>query len=164
MFTFWGCKWRFRIDETVDCEKGSNAVISYIHGYLNQHSFGISNLSLQANNCTGQNKNFFIFYLVWWILNKMHDRITNNFLLAGHTKFTPDRCFGLIKQNYRRGFVSSIFVVASAVNNSAGVNSAKLCGLPNGEVLVAIYDWQNIFEKCFCCTQIYCHTTDLNFP
>ena len=55
----------------------------------------------------------------------------------------------LIKQNYRRGFVSLIFDVATAVNNSAGVNSAELCGLPNGEVLVPVYDWQNFFEKCF---------------
>ena len=83
------------------------------------------------------------------MLQKMHDRKTYNFLLAGYTKFTPDRCFGLIKQNYRRGFVSLIFDVATAVNNSAGVNSAELCGLPNGEVLVPVYDWQNFFEKCF---------------
>ena len=77
----------------------------------------------------------------------MHDRITYNFLLAGHTKFTSD--FGLIKQNYRRGFVSSIFDVMTAVNNSAGLNSAELCGLPNGEVLVPVYGWQNFFKKCF---------------
>ena len=54
-----------------------------------------------------------------------------------------------MKQNYRRGFVSSIFDVAAAVNNSAGVNSAEFCGLPNGEVSVPVYDWQNVFEKCF---------------
>ena len=71
----------------------------------------------------------------------MHDRVTFNFLLAGHTKFTPDKCFGLIKQNNRRGFVSLTFRVATAVNISAGVNSAELCGLPNGEVLFPVYDW-----------------------
>ena len=42
-----------------------------------------------------------------------------------------------------------IFDVTAAVNNSAGVNSAELCGLPNGEVLVSVYDWKNFCEKCF---------------
>ena len=137
-----GMQVTYLIDEIVDYGKGSNALISYIHDYLNKHSFGVSNLSLQADNCSRQNKNnFFIFYLFWRMLKKMHDRVTFNFLLAGHTKFTPDKCFGLIKQNNRRGFVSLIFRVATAVNISAGVNSAELCGLPNGEVLVPIYDW-----------------------
>ena len=40
--------------------------------------------------------------------------------------------------------------VATVVNNSAGgVNLAELCSLPNGKVLVPVYDWQNFFEKCF---------------
>ena len=102
MFTFGvaneglGTQVTYFIDEIVNCGKGSNAVISYVHDYLNKHSFGVSNLSLQADNCSGQNKNiFFIFHVVWQMLNKMQDRITYNFLLAGQTKFTPDRCFCL---------------------------------------------------------------------
>ena len=125
-----GTQVKYLIDEIVDCGKGSNAVISYIHDYLNKHSFGVCNLSLQADNCSGQYKNnFFIFYIVSRMLKKMHDRITYNFLLEGHTKFTPDRCFDLIEQNYRRAFASLIFHVAIAVNNSAGVDSAELCSV-----------------------------------
>ena len=126
-----GTQVTYLIDEIVDCGKGSNAVISYIHDYLNKHSFNVSNVSLQASNCSGQNKNIsFIFYIVSRMLKKMHDRTTyNNFLLEGHTKFTPDRCFGMIEQNYRRGFVLLIFHIATAVNNSAGVNSAELCSV-----------------------------------
>ena len=116
-----GTQVTYLIDQIVDCGKGSNAIISYIHGYLDKHSFGVSNLSLQADNCSRQNKNnFFIFDLIWRMLKKMHDRITYNFLLAGHTKFTPNRCFSLTKQNYRRGFISLIFDVVTGVNNSAG--------------------------------------------
>ena len=81
----------------------------------------------------------------------MHDHMTYNCLLAGHTKFMPDRCCSLIKQNYCSGLVSSIFDVATAVNNPAGVNSAQLCGLPHGEVLIPVHDWQNVFVKCFRC-------------
>ena len=69
-----GMQATYLIDEMLDCGKGANPVISYVHDYLNKHSFGVSNLSLQAKNCSGQNKNnFFIFYLVWRMLNKMHD-------------------------------------------------------------------------------------------
>ena len=87
-----GTQVTYRIDEIVDCGKGSNAVISYIDDYLNKHSFGVSNLSSQADNCSRKNKNiFFIFYIVSRMLRKMHDCITyNNFLLEGHTKFMPD--------------------------------------------------------------------------
>ena len=120
-----GTQVTYLIDEIVDCRKGSNAVISYIHDYLNKHSFGVCNLSLLADNCSGQCKNnFFIFYIVSRMLKKMHDRITYNFLLEGHTK-----SFDLIEQNYRRAFASLIFYVATAVNNSAGVDSAELCSV-----------------------------------
>ena len=52
-----------------------------------------------------------------------------SFLLEGHTKFTHGRCFAMIEKNYRRGFVSLMFHVATAVNNSAGVNLAELCSV-----------------------------------
>ena len=42
------------IDEAVDCGKRSNVVISYLHHYLSCHSVGESDLSLQADNCTGK--------------------------------------------------------------------------------------------------------------
>ena len=69
-----GTQVTYLIDEIVDCGKGSNAIASYIHDYLNKHSFGFSNLSLQADNSSGQNKNnFFKFYLVWRMLKKMQN-------------------------------------------------------------------------------------------
>ena len=58
-----GTQVTYLIDEIVDCGKGSNAVISYIHDYLNKHSFGVINLSLQAGNCSGQNKKHFFHIL-----------------------------------------------------------------------------------------------------
>ena len=60
-----GTQVTYLIDEIVHRGKGSNVVIGYVHEFLNKHSFGVSNLSLQADNCLGQNKkNFFMFYLV----------------------------------------------------------------------------------------------------
>jgi len=60
----------------------------------------------------------------WRILCGMHDSILFSFLIAGHTKFSPDWRFGLIKQSFRRCYVSSLFDLMGAVDQSTvtGVN------------------------------------------
>ena len=59
--------------------------------------------------CSGQNKNNFIMqYMCWRVLVGLHDEIEFNFSVAGHTKFSCDLCFGLIKKRYRRTRVSSL--------------------------------------------------------
>ena len=62
-------------------------------------------------------------------------------MLVGHTKFSPDWCFGLFKQRYRRTFVSCLQDVADVVNSSADVNVAQLVGTQSGEPVVPMYDW-----------------------
>ena len=53
------------------------------------------------------------------------------FLFAGHTKFSPDWCFGLAKQAVRKTFISDLFELAHTIDNSTvtGVNVSQLCGL-----------------------------------
>ena len=58
-----GTQVTYLINEIADCGKGSNVLITYVHDYLNKHCFGVSNLSLQADNCSGQNKNNFFHIL-----------------------------------------------------------------------------------------------------
>ena len=82
----------------------------------------------------------------------MECTILYSFLIVGHTKFSPDWCFGLMKQSFRRRFVSSLFDLMEAVDKSTsvkGVNIAKLCGLHDGTVLVPVYDWVTFFEPYF---------------
>jgi hypothetical protein len=43
-----------------------------------------------------------LWYLAWRVATGLHKTITLNFLVAGHTKFAPDWCFGLLKQAFRR--------------------------------------------------------------
>jgi hypothetical protein len=62
-------------------------------------------------------------------------------MLVGHTKFSPDWCFGLFKQRYRRTFVSSLGDIAEVVNTSADVNVPQLVGTQTGEPVVTVYDW-----------------------
>ena len=47
----------YLIDEAVDTGKGSNSVISYLHHFFSVYSMGSMNLTLHADNCSGQNKN-----------------------------------------------------------------------------------------------------------
>ena len=44
------------------------------------------------------------------------DRATHNFLIAGHAKFVPDWCFGLVQQRTRKTSISSLFDIARAVD------------------------------------------------
>lgn len=47
-------------------------------------------------------------YLMWRIQTGRSSKIQLNFMLAGHTKFSPDQHFGTFKKLYRRTFVSSL--------------------------------------------------------
>ena len=103
----------FLIDEAVDTGKGANATISYLHYYLENHGLGETDAHFHADNCSGQNKNnYFLWYLAWRTLT-LHQSITYSFLIAGHTKFGPDRCFGLIKKSYKVSYVSSLYEFTS---------------------------------------------------
>ena len=80
-------------------------------------AFGERDAYFHADNCTGQNKNnAMIVYFMWRILTKRHTNITYSFLVGGHTKFSPDWCFGLFKRLYRRTPVSCLADVAAVVN------------------------------------------------
>ena len=81
----------------------------------------------------------------------LHDTVLYSFLIAGHTKFGPDRCFGMIKKSYKVTFVSSIFELACLVENSSsiGINKAQLVGTHNGRVIVPVYDWTSFLEPYF---------------
>ena len=142
----------FLIDESVLAGKGANATISYVHFFLENYGLGETDAGLNADNCTGQNKNnYFMWYYSWRTIHKLHLNLSNDFLEAGHTKFAPDWCFGLGKQRISKTFVSSLFEIAEAIESSSqtGVNVAKLCGLHDGTVHVPVYDWSAYLSPFF---------------
>lgn len=68
--------------------------------YLEANTLPNQELLLHADNAVGQNKNNCVMqYLCWRTLTGRSCKI-NNFMLAGHTKFAPDRFFGLLKKAY----------------------------------------------------------------
>ena len=44
-------------DEAADTGKGANSIISRLHHFFANHSFGEQHVFLHADNCAGQNKN-----------------------------------------------------------------------------------------------------------
>ena len=74
---------------------------------------------------------------MWRVLTKRNKEITMSFLPAGHAKFSPDWCFALIKQRFRRTEVSSLNDI---VKQSSYVNSAQLVGTLEAEILVKTFD------------------------
>ena len=105
---------------------------------------------MHADNCSGQNKNStMIHYLAWRALTKQHSSITLSFFIVGHTKFSPDWCFGLFKRKFRRTKVSSLNSIARTVDESAQCNKAQLVCSTDGSVIVPTYDWVSFFATRF---------------
>ena len=137
-------------DESVDRGKGANTVVSQLHHFFANHGLGEEHLYLHADNCTGQNKNnTMMSYLAWRVMTGLHSSITLSFLVAGHTKFSPDWCFGLIKQLYRKTRVDCLDDIVEVVNKSANCNVAQLVGTQQGDVLVPVYDWTAFLDAHF---------------
>ena len=140
----------YLIDEGSDTRKGANTIVSLLHHFFQVHGLGESDIHLHADNCVGQNKNnTMLQYLLWHTNVGLHTKITLSFLIVGHTKFSPDWCFGLIKQRFRRTNVSSLDDIAMVVDQSANVNTPQLVGTQEGEILVCSYDWAGMLAPHF---------------
>lgn len=142
----------YLIDEASDDGKGANTTISYVHHFFQNHGPGETHIHLHADNCSGQNKdNYFIWYLAWRTILQLHESINYSFLIAGHTKFGPDRCFGMIKKVYKVNFVSSLYEFADMVDASStnGVNKAQLVGTHDGRIIVSAYNWSSFLGNYF---------------
>ena len=87
------------MDESVATGKGANAMISYVHDFLENHGAGETDVHLHADNCSGQNRNnYVLWYWCWRVTHGLRESVRHSFLVVGYTKFSPDWCFGLMKQ------------------------------------------------------------------
>ena len=108
-----------------------------MHYYFENYGLGETDAHLHAGN--------------WRILLLLNQTITYSFLIAGHMKFGPDRCFGLIKKVFKVTHISSIYEFAQLVDNSSsvGINKAQLVATHNGRVIVPVYDWASFLGRYF---------------
>ena len=88
-------------------------------------------------------------YLAWRVLVGLNKMKMLSFLVVGHTKFSPDWCFGLFTQAYRWAKIGCLEDIVKVVESSAVVNHAQLVGTQDGKVLVPTYDWAKFFDTPF---------------
>jgi hypothetical protein len=86
-----------------------------VHWYLQQHPASV--VYAFADNCVSQNKNnAMIEYFAWRVCQGLNRKISFNSLLTGHTRFGPDRMFGLIKMKYTRSNIDCFEDFVACVN------------------------------------------------
>lgn len=77
-------------------------------------------VTLFSDNCVGQNKNnAMMHYLLWRVMTGKNKKNSLHFLLTGHTKFSPDRNFGILKSKYARADVDCLQDMMEVVNTSS---------------------------------------------
>ena len=133
----------YLIDEAESIGKGANSIISYLHHFLEVYGVGEQHLQLQADNCVGQNKNnYMIQYLAWRCLTGKHMSCSIHFMMVGHTRFSSDQYFGLIKRKYRKTRISSITQLSQVVLEStqSGMNRVQLAFDHKTQQRVKCYD------------------------
>jgi len=133
------------IPEAALVSKGSNMVISLLHHFLLKYGGGVNQIFLNADNCVGQNKNNSVLqYMMWRVATGMNSSIELAFMVAGHTKFSPDYGFGIFKRLYRNADVNSIEDVCNLISRSK-LLMAEPVGTEQGDVLIPCFDWQSKF-------------------
>ena len=143
----------YLIDEMVAIGKDANSIITFLHHYCEKYLHGEEALFIHADNCVGQNKNqFVIMYLLWRVITGKNKRIHLGFMIAGHTKFACDACFGILKRKTKKTFISSITDIAKCVLESSvksSTNIPEIVGLTNGTLLIQYHDWKTFLQTYF---------------
>ena len=131
------------VDESQMIEKGPNAVISLVHDAFERYEqkFGansLKKLKVIFDNCRGQNANrWVVYYFAWRIAMKKSSEITVHRLIPGHTKFFPDRYFGVFKAAYRRGRYDNLQDVVDLAN--------QCCVRARARLVPTWFDWKAYF-------------------
>lgn len=88
----------------------ANSIVSMIHHYLQYHTHAFVFMQIIVWGKTKNNT--MIFYVAWRVSVGLNKSCELNFMLVGHTRFSPDHFFGLIKRKYRCTRVSSLTEIA----------------------------------------------------
>jgi len=144
----------YLIDEADFPGKGADTVISLLDHFFDNYGLGEEHVLLTADNCVGQNKNNAVIqYLMYRVITGKHKSITLSFMLVGHTKFSPDGYFGLIKKRYRRSKVYTYDHLVDVINSSTtgGFNTCQRYRDSQGGEVIRFRKWSvwlgQIFKK-----------------
>ena len=79
----------------------------------------------------------------------LNEEIEYSFMCVEHTKFSCDRCFGVLKKKTNKTELCNLYDVADAVAESGDVNESELVGDHIGNVAVKVFDWSTWLGKIF---------------
>ena len=113
-----------------------------LHYFLEQCGLNTESVRINADNCSGHNKNNGLLQVIYTcnytvLLTIIHystchgeffqrkTSFTISFLPAGHTKFSPHWCFGLVKRALKRAVVGAIHDIVDVINSSAVCNKGS---------------------------------------
>jgi hypothetical protein len=137
----------YLIDEADFTEKNANTVISLLDHFFANHGLGEKSVYLTADNCVGQNKNNALMqYLMYRTLMGLHDTVEMSFLVVGHTKFSPDGYFGLVRRHYRRSQVYTYEQLAKVIEGSSK-NGHNACQRYSGVIYRDWSSWLSTYFK-----------------
>ena len=123
-----------------------------VHDYLEKYGHGEKVIFLHANNGTAQNKsNASMQNLMWRILTGKNECIELSFMLTGHTTFSLNRYFGLLKKVFQWSSVSTLSDIALVVEQSTkeDQNLAQCIHGSGDETLITFYQWSEHLSKYF---------------
>ena len=85
-------------------------------------------------------------------MTKRNQSVQVSFMLVGHTKFVPDRFFGLFKRQFCRATVDSMYDIVHVMKESsiAGKNIPNPIVDQTGRRNCTWYDWSSFLGEYFC--------------
>jgi len=116
------------LDESELLNKGPNGTLSPVFDAIKKFNKGKKHLKLTCDNAVGQNKNnTVLWFCLYLVIYSYYETVELHFMIPGHTKFSPDRNFGMIKKLYRRSIIFSKeqFVEIVKKSSPAGFNKVQ---------------------------------------
>ena len=128
----------YLFDEKVG-PKNTDHTVSYLSHYISQLPHWMRRVHLFLDNTCATNKNW---YTMAWGLEMVQqsklDFLRISFLIAGHTKFSPDIVFAKIAKTYNRSDVFNTQELSDVISLHANVTIDK------GEI---VHDWRANLSK-----------------
>ena len=128
----------YLFDERIS-PKNTDHTVSYLTDFLSKRVSWIRRVHLFLDNASSTNKNF---YTMAWAHEMVQqgklDFIRISFLVAGHTKFSPDLVFSTIAQSYNRSDVFTTEELQQIVSQHAHPI------VDDGNV---VCDWRSVLTK-----------------
>ena len=130
--------------------KGSSEVVSLLYRFLVKERnpvYASPHVTFHADNCVGQNKNrTVVHFFLWCMATRLLESIDMQFLVKGHTKFSPDGGFGMIKRQYCRANIFTIQQVAQAVQDSTATTQRNTARIVEQDTFG---DWKTALRQYF---------------